>query len=476
MGTSVADPADVVNNTEVSATGWATPPARPALGAHVGEIVGSYRLLEVVGSGGMGCVYRAEHVRLGRSVAIKILHRHHARRREQVARLFQEARASSQIQHRNIVDIVDYLEPADDLACLVMEFLPGPSLRRLMSTPGELPAERALDIVSQMCDGLAAAHQAGIVHRDLKPDNVLVIAAAEGGGDLVKILDFGAAKLLDSDEVPLTAAGQVIGTPAYMAPEHAGGLEVDPRADIYSLGAIMYELFAGQTPFVARTFDEFAFKHMTAVPSPLADIDPRIEAIIMRCLEKDPERRFASMGELRSEIAAIRAPMTASQSAPVQAVAAPPAPTSRLGRPTWFGLAATGALLSFVAVWLAVGAGRDAAHAAAPPPVAGAADRPARGPEFVRIISQPPGRVYPGGRDRAMCKTPCAIAVAPAAGRAARPVYFIRRPGYRDQAIALDPDAPPSQVKVRLEREPRPAPRRQSHRNRTLNPYRDEAP
>ena len=482
-----------------SAVGWATPPERPRGRATlIGETLGAYRVLELVGSGGMGCVYRAEHALLGRTVALKVLHEHHARRRDAALRLFQEARASSQIRHRNIVDVVDYLELDGDLVCIVMEYLPGPSLAELMGTPGALPAARALDLLAQIADGLEAAHGAGIVHRDLKPDNVVVVGAPDGGGDLVKLLDFGVAKPLaggdgdggDGVDAPLTAAGQVVGTPPYMAPEQASGVGVDARTDVYALGAIMYEIFTGETPFVAHTFDEYVFKHLTVAPAPPrttpggGDVDPRIESVIMRCLEKDPAARFGSARELASELVAIRdaleltptPPPPPDEVAPVPAFAwhGASAARPRVKRSVWAGLAVAAAVL--VGFALARGAAEQrGAPAAMAARTRGPAEPPA-GPALVRIVSEPPARVYPAGRDQAMCSTPCAIAIAPRVGRAARPTYTVRRRGYRDEAISVDPDAPPSQVRVRLEREhraPDKATRARIGRDRTLNPFRD---
>ncbi len=452
-----------------SATGWATTAAssrRPE--TRVGELMGSYRILELIGAGGMGCVYLAEHARIGRTVALKVLHEHHACRREATLRLFREARASSHIRHKNIVDVVDYLELEGGGVCIVMEYLAGPSLARLMETPGALPPARALALLAQIADALDAAHGAGFIHRDLKPENVLVVGPPGGGGDLVKLLDFGVAKLLDGDpeadaDGPHTAAGQVMGTPPYMSPEQATGGAVDPRSDIYALGAIMYELFTGEMPFVARTFDEYIFKHLTVAPVPPRatpggrDLDPRVEEIILRCLAKDPAGRYGSARELGDQLLAIRDALVAPSPSPTPvpafewhgAAAARRSPR----RSAWTALAVAAAALVGFAV------ARHGMRAAPPSPAAartgasgaGGAD----GPALVRIVSDPPARVYPGGRDQPMCRTPCAIAIPPRSGRSARPVYTVRRRGYRDEAIAVDPDEPPSQVRVQLERERR---------------------
>jgi len=274
----------------------------------IGRTLGSYKVLELLGKGGMGYVYRAEHVKLGREVALKLLRSDYARRKDAVARFIQEARTVNRIRHRNIVDVPDILELDDGTTCIVMEFLRGQSLGKWARTGIDLP--RALAVLVQICDGLAAAHAVDIVHRDLKPDNVFIVPTVDGA-ELVKLLDFGVAKLLHREDEDIgfqTAAGSVIGTPAYMSPEQAGGMPIDARSDIYSLGAIMYELFCGQPMFRGRSFGEFVRKHLTELPVPPrqtaggAHVDERLEAVILRALEKDPNRRFAHILELRDAL------------------------------------------------------------------------------------------------------------------------------------------------------------------------------
>jgi serine/threonine protein kinase len=271
----------------------------------VGQVLGSYRVLELLGRGGMGYVFRAEHVKLGREVALKLLRSDYARRRDAVARFFQEARTVNRVRHRNIVDVTDFVELDDGTTFIIMEFLRGQSLGKWARTGIDLP--RALAVLVQICDGLGAAHQVDVVHRDLKPDNVIIVPTSDGA-ELVKLLDFGVAKLLNRDDEDVgfqTAAGSVIGTPAYMSPEQAGGMAIDARSDIYSLGAIMYELFCGQPMFRGRSFGEYVRKHLTENPVPPrqtpqgGEIDPRLEALILRSLEKEPDRRFAHIFELR---------------------------------------------------------------------------------------------------------------------------------------------------------------------------------
>ncbi|HEY6175279.1 MAG TPA: serine/threonine-protein kinase, partial [Kofleriaceae bacterium] len=276
--------------------------------AYVGNVLGSYRVVELLGKGGMGYVFRAEHVKLGREVALKLLRSDYASRRDAVTRFFQEARTVNRVRHRNIVDVTDFVELDDGTTYIVMELLTGTSLGNWARSNIDLP--RAIAVLVQICDGLGAAHQVGVIHRDLKPDNVVVVPTPDGA-ELVKLLDFGVAKLLNRDDEDVgfqTAAGSVIGTPAYMSPEQAGGMVIDARSDIYSLGAIMYELFSGQPMFRGRSFGEYVRKHLTEMPVLPHDtpggaaIDPRLEALILRCLDKDPEQRFASIVELREAL------------------------------------------------------------------------------------------------------------------------------------------------------------------------------
>ena len=304
----------------------------------VGELLGPYRLVEVIGEGGMGAVYRAEQTTTGRAVAIKVLQPEYARRRDALSRFFQEARTVARIRHHNIVEVLDFAEgtpgsgPGENVY-LVMELLGGENLAS-WAQPGVTLA-RALAVLAQICDGLAAAHAVGIIHRDLKPDNIRIVPDGTGG-ELVKLLDFGVAKLLhrEDDEVAHeTAVGTVIGTPAYMSPEQAGGLPVDGRADLYSVGTIMYELFCGQPMFTGRSFGEFVRKHLAEAPTPPrqtpggATMDPRFEALILKCVEKDPAKRFASALELRDVLLGLLAAVTSAAPLASAQLAWAPSPT-----------------------------------------------------------------------------------------------------------------------------------------------------
>lgn len=276
-----------------------------------GTVLGSYRILRLLGEGGMGQVFEAEHTLLGRRVALKLLRPEYAVKRDAVRRFFQEARAVNTIGHKNIVDVTDFVELPTGETFIIMELLQGKDLGDLQrESPEPIPLHQAMRISLQICDALEAAHEKEIIHRDLKPDNIFVIDHM--ANLTVKLLDFGVAKLLRNEEGSdsyQTAVGAVIGTPAYMSPEQAAGIPVDNRSDIYSLGAILYELFTGHPVFRAKSFGEFVVKHMNHSPTLPRDLQnaPRIPAalehVIMRCLEKDPHRRYQAVTELREDLA-----------------------------------------------------------------------------------------------------------------------------------------------------------------------------
>ncbi|HSR98234.1 MAG TPA: serine/threonine-protein kinase [Kofleriaceae bacterium] len=444
----------------------------PTPDPYLGAVLGSYRVLELLGKGGMGHVYRAEHVKLGREVALKLLRSDYASRRDAVARFFQEARTVNRIRHRNIVEVTDFVELEDGTTYIIMELLTGTSLGAWARRGVDL--QRTLAVLIQICDGLAAAHQVAIVHRDLKPDNVILVPTAEG--ERVKLLDFGVAKLLDREDEDYeinTAAGAVIGTPSYMSPEQAGGMVVDARSDIYSLGAIMYELFCGQPVFRGRSFGDYVRLHLTEVPVPPrrtpggAQIDRQLEAVILRCLEKDPEQRFSNIGALRDALIALHGPLSASTSgisastsagsmtagvpSPLPSAIPPPAVSRTTPWRVWLGAAAAAVAIGVVAAIAyssspraadspgthAVGA--PAAHAA-PPPAPQPSPPPAPAPRVeLRFDAEPSGSVYAAGQPTELCHTPCVLQIERTDGDAGdHRTFVVRRDGYRDAAIPVD--------------------------------------
>ncbi len=268
----------------------------------VGTVVeGRYEVLDVLGEGGMGTVYRVRHKALGRAFALKALRRDIAADKELCARFIREAKAAASVSHPNVVQITDFGRLASDQPYFVMELLEGVPLGWLIKKGGPVPAARAVRIVRQIAEALGAAHEAGIVHRDLKPDNIQV-GGAMSGSDVVKVLDFGLAKVAGKSR--LTRQGMVFGTPHYMSPEQASGDPVDHRADIYALGVVMYEMFTGRVPFEADSAMGVLTKHMYMEPAPPSELLGgtkelgALEDLTLRCLAKKPQSRYQSMQEL----------------------------------------------------------------------------------------------------------------------------------------------------------------------------------
>ncbi len=278
----------------------------------VAEVFGSYRLVQQIGQGGMGRVFIAEHTRLERRVALKMLRSEFSDNAEAVKRFFSEARAVNRIKHENIIEITDFVENAQGHSFYIMELLEGVDLRKLRLAQGALPIGRAVRIAIQVCRGLGAAHQAGIVHRDLKPDNIFLIDRPDRR-DFVKLLDFGVAKLMDDgvDSISTyrTTAGLVVGTPEYMSPEQASGGAADRRSDIYALGVILFEMITGQRPFDAPSAREVMAQHVTVAPPRPSKIlrfgqtiPSALEDLILACLKKAPEDRPQTIQEVEHRL------------------------------------------------------------------------------------------------------------------------------------------------------------------------------
>ncbi len=264
-----------------------------------------YRLTKKLGEGGMGEVYAADHLRIARSVAIKLLRPEVLTNAEAVKRFEQEAMTASSIGHDNIIRIEDSGKLEDGRIYLAMELLEGAAFNDLIEDQLIAP-ERLLHILIQTCHGLAAAHEKGIVHRDMKPENIYITRGADGG-DVPKLLDFGIAKVSQAEgENHLTRTGTIFGTPFYMAPEQALGQAVDHRVDIYAMGVIMYEVFTGSVPFGGESFMGILTQHITAepaLPSLTAQqngrvIPPGVEDVILRAMRKEPNERYQTMNDL----------------------------------------------------------------------------------------------------------------------------------------------------------------------------------
>src|SRR6266545_1548916 len=278
-----------------------------------GRTVSHFRIGEPLGSGGMGVVYQAEDTRLGRPVALKFLAPERVRDPAAKVRFFTEARAASALDHSNLCTILEVGESEDGLLFLAMPRYDGESLERRIAR-GPMPVEQALDLAVQAASGLAKAHQHGIIHRDVKPDNLFV--TRDG---VVKILDFGIAKL--AGEVGPTRAGTALGTPSYMAPEQMRGEPVDARADVWSLGVVLYEMLAGRRPFVGGTGAAVVHSVLHDAPEPLTHLRPELPAelhrVLSRMLAKDPEQRYANAAEALAGLrSALGQPVSGSLSPP----------------------------------------------------------------------------------------------------------------------------------------------------------------
>jgi len=285
-------------------------PTGPALGP--AGAATRYRLLRKLGEGAMGEVFAAEHVELGKVVALKILHRDYSQNQSFVERFRREARAVARLGHPSIVQVTDFGETGDGRVFFAMEKLEGESLEERLARDKALPEALALGIAEDVCGALVAAHGEGIVHRDLKPDNVFL--CADGS---VKLLDFGVAKTMGLGEgEKLTRAGEIFGTPEYMAPEQASNREVDARTDIYAVGVMLYEMVTGTLPFQAASAVELLHAHIHTMPeaprrrAPTRGLSAGVERIILAAIAKDPDKRFASAEVMAAELHAARLHVT----------------------------------------------------------------------------------------------------------------------------------------------------------------------
>jgi len=271
-----------------------------------GQSIGNYRILNKIGTGGMGAVYLAEHPLIGKRVALKVIHRELASNRDVVSRFFQEARAVNKIGNEHIVEIHDFGVTPEGDHFYIMEYLDGQTLASVLSHDKAIEVTRSLHIGAQIANALAAAHVAGIVHRDLKPDNIMLMAR-HVEHDFVKVLDFGLAKVFSAATAVKTAAGVLLGTPQYMSPEACESKrEIDHRTDIYALGVLLFQMMTGVLPFDGDTMGEILVKQVTMLPpAPRAlnpAIPPSVEQILLRCLAKPVDARFATMMLLRDAL------------------------------------------------------------------------------------------------------------------------------------------------------------------------------
>jgi hypothetical protein len=278
-----------------------------AQGSTTGDLVGSiiaerYHVIKKLGEGGMGQVYLAEHVKMGRKSAVKVMNPGMMHDADAISRFNREASNASRINHPSVAGIYDFGETAEGLIYLAMEFIEGESLTDVVKANGALPPRRAADITRQAAEGLSVAHVMGIVHRDLKPDNIM-IARNRDGSDCVKVVDFGIAKAQGSENQKVTRTGMVVGTPEYMSPEQLSGDKLDGRSDVYSLALVAFNMLTGKLPFPSETAQESMIMRLTDKPKPLVEMNPgvawtpAIQAVMDRALERDAKLRYQTASE-----------------------------------------------------------------------------------------------------------------------------------------------------------------------------------
>ncbi len=318
-GTDLATPADTSSSTAATSLGSAATMAADESASasqsssvlKAGTVLGDrYRILARIGAGGMGTVYRAIHIAIGKPVAIKVLAGDWANRPELALRFTQEARSASLVRHPNIVDITDFGYVGEGLPYFVMEYLEGETLGQRIARVGRLPWAQAQPLIVQVLAALHAAHEHGVIHRDMKPDNCFIVTGEQP--ERVKVLDFGIAKVIaEGTSQQLTQTGAVMGTAAYMSPEQAQSLELDARTDVYSAAVVLFEMLTGRLPFIANGFLGVLTKHLTERAPPLRKVAPdaaipvQVERAVLKAMAKDRAERHASAAELAAVLGAI---------------------------------------------------------------------------------------------------------------------------------------------------------------------------
>jgi serine/threonine-protein kinase len=467
---------------ERRALSTSSPPAAGGHDEHDDPMIGKVlldrvKIVRVLARGGMGKVYYAEQIGMGRPCAVKLLDPRMAgaSREEFTRRFLLEASVAAKITHPNVVTIYDYGETDDGACFIAMEYLEGETLSDALKREKRLSPERAVGVARQVCRALREAHAIDVVHRDMKPGNIFLVRH-DDEGDFVKVLDFGLVKdtHADGEDDAHTQVGQIMGSPRYMAPEQIEGKPVDARTDIYALGTVMYAMLTGHPPFERANEMATMMAHMSEPVVPILQaapdvlLPPGLEAVVMRCLEKDPERRFRSMEEMLAALklepgAGLRAidsgqhpfaPPALLYGPPVVAAPAPPPPTntSRLIAIVLVAALACGGILYFTSAPVPATHPSASAADSVPPPVAVPAS--ARAPDPVPTVvvhfdSDPPGaRVKED--DAVVCEaTPCDIQYK---GAAADPtiehLYVVTKHGFEVEKKLAKVWASPITVKL----------------------------
>jgi len=426
-----------------------------------GETVGNYRVVAKLGEGAMGVVFLAEHPIIGRKAALKVIHPEHARNPEVVARFVTEATAINRVGHPHIVEVTDFgTTPGGDFY-FAMEYLEGVALSDVIAKEAPLAPARALTIAAQIADALGASHAHGVIHRDLKPDNVFLVPRGDDPA-FVKVLDFGLAKLVSHDVARRfdTRTGVVLGTPYYMSPEQCeGSKEIDHRADVYSLGVVLFEMLTGRLPFGGAGYGEVLMQHLVRRPPSIRSVVPElpehIDAILQRALAKAPGERFATMEQFREALlqpAAAPAPPSPPRAAPADD-GLDRVPRSRAPRAVAFLTVAALAGGAFATGLVHAGSVRRSLAlaprllAATRPAVAQAQVPPAPSTVSLTFGSEPPGATILAPDGTALGETPLAIHV-PRSDRAGH--YRFEKPGFAPKEMESIPNVSSSMF-VRLE-------------------------
>ena len=278
----------------------------------LGEVLDNrYKLLDLIGEGKTGFVYKAEQLKFNRIVAVKILHSHLLNSEEATKRFHREAKATSQLKHRNLLEIIDFGVTDKQLPYMVTDYIDGASLEEIASYEKQLlSTEQIVTIFLKLCEGLQVAHDKQIIHRDIRPSNIMLVKTREGNIE-PKIIDFGLVKFLDDQETQLTQAGQIKGSPQYISPEQCTGQKQDARSDLYSLACVLYLSLTGKPPFDSDDIADLLFKHVKEMPpafserSPDRQIPSNLEQAVFKALSKNPDERFKSLTEFKTTLASL---------------------------------------------------------------------------------------------------------------------------------------------------------------------------